>query len=135
MSEYGAIMNRKDDAQCAPDRSRRSRRTEMAQVVAGMHDVLLGIVPALLVWRVLACPRRAGALNWVSTRNRQFSCRARRRVRWRVRHSAGLRHFLSRAQTYSLHAQSDSAGVGMVGLLAGDREANANAPLINHRRE
>lgn len=127
MSEYGAIMNQ--------EMMRNVLQTDHAEVAALMnadmmlHGVLLGIVPALLVWCV-----RLPETSWrtqLGQRAIAIVVALGIAVAGMFASSADYATFFREHKPVRYTLNPVAPIVSMVGLLAGGRKANADAPLVD----
>jgi len=127
MSEYGAIMNQ--------EMMRNVLQTDPAEVGGlmnadlGLHVALLGILPALLVWRV-----RLPEVNWRAQLGRRAIAIVAAlgvAVAGMFANSADYATFFREHKPVRYTLNPVAQVVGMVGLLAGGRDSRANAPLID----
>lgn len=127
MSEYGTIMNQ--------EMMRNVLQTDHAEVAAllngdvALHAVLLGIVPALLVWRV-----RLPETRWRTQLGRRVIAIV---VALGVAfagvfaNSADYATFFREHKPIRYTLNPLAQVVSLVGLVGGSRDAKANAPLID----
>ncbi|MBL8267937.1 phosphoethanolamine transferase [Steroidobacter sp.] len=127
MSEYGAIMNQ--------EMMRNVIQTDRAEAEALMsaelwlHVTLLGLIPAVLVWRV-----RLPAIGWrkqLGHRALAIAIALALSVAGMFISSANYATFLREHKPVRYTLNPVAQVVSMVGLLAGGREADANRPLLN----
>ncbi len=127
MSEYGAIMNQ--------EMMRNVLQTDREEVGAllnadlALHVVVLGIVPALLVWRV-----RLPSTSWRSQLSRRAIAIVAGlgvAVAGMFANSADYATFFREHKPIRYTLNPVAQIVSMTGLLAGSRESRANAPLID----
>ncbi|GFE81137.1 phosphoethanolamine--lipid A transferase EptA [Steroidobacter agaridevorans] len=127
MSEYGAIMNQ--------EMMRNVLQTDHAEVAAllnadiALHGVLLGIVPALLVWRV-----RLPETSWrtqIGQRAIAVVVALGVAVAGMFASSADYATFFREHKPVRYTLNPMAPIVSMVGLVAGSNKTNANAPLID----
>ncbi|MFC4310833.1 phosphoethanolamine transferase [Steroidobacter flavus] len=127
MSEYGAIMNQ--------EMMRNVIQTDRAEVGAlmnadlALHVVLLGVLPALLLWRV-----RLPATSWRSQLSRRaIAIVAGLGVAFAgvFANSADYATFFREHKPIRYTLNPIAQIVSMTGLLAGSRESRANEPLID----
>lgn len=127
MSEYGAIMNQ--------EMMRNVLQTDRAEVEAllnaevALHGVLLGIVPASLVWRV-----RLPETSWrtqIGQRAITVVVALGLAVAGMFASSADYATFFRAHKPVRYTLNPIAPIVGTVGLVAGSNKTNANAPLID----
>lgn len=127
MSEYGAIMNQ--------EMMRNVLETDRAEAGAlmnmdlGLHVALLGVLPALLVWRV-----RLPTTSWRSQLGRRAIAIVAAlgvAVAGLFANSADYATFFREHKPVRYTLNPVAQIVSMTGLLAGSRDSRANAPLID----
>jgi lipid A ethanolaminephosphotransferase len=127
MSEYGAIMNQ--------EMMRNVLQTDRAEAGAlmngelALHVGLLGVLPALLVWRV-----RLPATHWrAQLRRRAIAIVAGLGVAFAgvFANSADYATFFREHKPIRYTLNPVAQVVSMSGLLAGSRKSRANVPLID----
>nr|WP_298718717.1 phosphoethanolamine--lipid A transferase [uncultured Steroidobacter sp.] len=127
MSEYGAIMNQ--------EMMRNVLQTDHAEVTAllnadvALHGVLLGLVPALLVWRV-RLPERSWRTQ-MGQRAIAVVVALGVAVAGMFANSADYATFFREHKPVRYTLNPIAQVVSMAGLLAGGRDARANGPLID----
>lgn len=127
MSQYGAIMNQ--------EMMRNVLQTDHAEVTAllnadvVLHGVLLGLVPALLVWRV-----RLPEIRWrtqMGQRALAIVVALGVAVAGMFASSADYATFFREHKPVRYTLNPTAQVISMAGLIAGGREARAHGPLID----
>jgi lipid A ethanolaminephosphotransferase len=127
MSEYGAIMNQ--------EMMRNVLQTDPAEVEGlmnadlGLHVALLGVLPALLVWRV-----RLPNTSWraqVGRRAVAIVAALGVAVAGMFANSADYATFFREHKPIRYTLNPVAQVVSLVGLLAGGRDSRADAPLLD----